>query len=499
MASINVHVASLFDRVPERIFRPLGATEHTRRNWSLLCHIYEDFFAPEAAPPEDEGWSQKRITISIEQFLQRWDDEHNVIAEESITPLNIRAHDALSCLIENDWLTLERVGFTQYLVMRPTIQSLFELLKTFAEQGPEFIGGRIQSIRNNLIQVYSDPESNAAVFQVAAKECSALLQMLNTTRMRVREASEHLRMQDSTDLFVSKFFGDYVSGLYIGDYAELFSRNHPLASRWEIIELACQITEESERREKLRRWYRKNLRCRNDEEADILLEADAAKIIALRDVDKLLGRLKETVTKTNDQALGYLEYKIRSQGNFEQAIDLTINAIIRTANSLADENFLLPTGFAQGKLLSNHALKFPTAKPKKRKGAIIQERTLTPEARVRRLVRQIMRGNREMSEGQILSYIDRHIPDGGEIKTSAMTIESVNDICVMATFTRFGLIAERNHRNSKSEKVRAKPFRNLFSQVSFELTGERFENEYLDAPIILIKRLVKKEGRSHDS
>ena len=63
-------------------------------------------------------------------------------------------------------------------------------LRAFAEQGPEFVGGRVQSIRNNLKQVHADPEKNASVFQLVAKECSNLLQMLNTTRMRVREANE---------------------------------------------------------------------------------------------------------------------------------------------------------------------------------------------------------------------------------------------------------------------------------------------------------------------
>ena len=60
---------NLFDRVPEHIFRPLGAHEHARRNSSLLNHLNNDFFAPEADPPEGEGWTQKRVVASIERFL----------------------------------------------------------------------------------------------------------------------------------------------------------------------------------------------------------------------------------------------------------------------------------------------------------------------------------------------------------------------------------------------------------------------------------------------
>ena len=39
-------IANLFDRVPERVFRPLGAVDHTRRNWLLLSHLYNDFLRP---------------------------------------------------------------------------------------------------------------------------------------------------------------------------------------------------------------------------------------------------------------------------------------------------------------------------------------------------------------------------------------------------------------------------------------------------------------------
>lgn len=481
--------ANLFDRVPERVFRPLAAYEHAQRNWSLLGHLYNDFFAPEADPPDGEGWTQKRVTSSIERFLQRWDDEHGADAEEQVTPLNVRAHGALTMLIESEWFSIDRVGFTQFVIMRPTVQGLFELLKTFAEQGPEFISGRVQSIRNNLAQVQADPEANAAVFQLAAKECSALLRMLNTTRMRVREASELLRQQNSAHIFLERFFGEYISSLYIGDYSDLFSKNHPLTSRWEIIDLVSQISDEPASRAKLRSWYRKNLRCRNDEEADRLIDADAARVLALREVDRLLTRLKDAVTRANDQALGYLEYKVRSQGNFDLWIDQTLDALTRAADSQEGEELAIPMGWSSGRLFNEDALKLPAAKPRKRQGAIIQKRELSPEAQARRLVRQIMKGNREVSEENILAYVDRHLPNGGEIESASMAVQSINDLCVLAAFSRLGLVAERALRNGQKGIVRAKSYRELGRYIEIELTGDRFENQYLEAPSVIIRRL----------
>ncbi len=483
MESVLDRSPNLFDRLPEHIFRPLGAQEHARRNWSLLSHLYNDFFAPEAEPPEGDGWTQKRVIASIERFMQRWDDEHGTDPDETATLMNVRAHSAFKNLVESAWLSVDRVGFTQFVIMRPTVQSFYELLNTFAEQGPEFIGGRVQSIRNNLFQVLADPKTNAAVFQVAAKECTALLRMLNTTRMRVREASEKLRQQESANIFLQRFFGDYISSLYIGDYADLFARNHPLASRWEIIDLVTQVSEVPESRKILRSWYRKNLRCRNDEEADQLIDTDTSRVLALRDVDRLLTRLKEAVTRANDQALGYLQYKVRAQGNFDLWIDQTINAVVRAADS-HNGALDMPSGWSQGILLSEEALKSVTAKPKKRKNVVIKKRTLSPEAQARRLVRQIMKGHREVSEARIMEYIDRHMPPDGVIDSASMKIQSINDLCILATFSRLGLVAERSKGAARSET-----FRDIFKNVQIELTGDRFENEYLEAPTVIIRKL----------
>jgi len=488
---MNQASSNLFDRVPSRIFRPLGATEHTRRNWDLLVHIYNDFFAPEADPPDGEGWAQRRVTASIERFLQNWDDQHGIDQSEMGTPLNVRANSVLDTLVESGWLTDDRVGFNHYIIMKPTVQGLLELLHTFAEQGPVFISGHIQSIRNNLVQVQADPESNAVVFETAARECTNLLKMLNTTRMRVREASERLRKEETTSIFLDKFFGDYISSLYIGDYHDLFSRHHPLTSRWHIIDMVTQIVDEPDTRAKLRAWYRKNHHCRNGEEADLKIDADTSRFLALRDVDKLLVRLKDAVTRANDQALGYLEYKVRSQGDFDLWIDQTINAITRAADSQRDEHLMMPIGWSQGKLLSEDSLKTPTTRPKKRKGAVIRKRELTPEAKARRLIRQIMKGNREISEDTVIKYIDRHMPPGGCIESGSMTVESINDLCVLASFSRLGLVAERTQRNVQIGIFRNHSFRYLNQRVEIELTGERFENEYLEAPAVRISRVEK--------
>lgn len=483
---------NLFDRIPERLFRPLGATDHVRRYWAMLCHLYDDFFAPGAAPPEGDGWSQRKVIASLELFLQRWEDRHGADGEESGAPLNIRASDSLRYLVETDWLAFDQVGFLQFVIMRPTVQSLFELLRNFSEQGPDFISGRVQSIRNNLRQVKADPRDNAAVFPVAAKECAAMLQMLNTTRMRVREASDHLRELDSTPAFLEHFFGDYIASLYIGDYADLFSRNHPLTARWDIIELVADITELPDSRAALRQWYQKNYRCKDQSAADQLIDRDTESVQALRKVDRLLSQLQDAVTRANDEALGYLNYQVRSQGDFSSWVGQAIDALVR-ANDAGDGALSVPLGWSAGRLLSNEGLRLPAGKPKERTKAVIRKRALSPEQQVRRYLRQIMRGNREVSDERILRYIDRHLPQEGSVTTSELAVASINDLCILASFSRLGLLAVRAEARAQGKPGRHRPLTVAGGRIVIEPTGRRFGNAYLEAPEVRIHRINQRK------
>ena len=483
---------NLFKRIPEQLFRPLSANEHTIRNWALITHLYDDFFAPEAEQLDTDGWTQKTVISSIETFLIRWCDENQLDNNNEKVALNIQANGIFRVLLSSGWLSMTRIGFVQYVVMRPTVQSLFELLTTFAEQGPEFVSGRIQSIRNNLIQVESDPMENAAVFQVAAKECSALLKMLNTTQMRVREASEHLQKLDDANLYLDKFFGEYISSLYIGDYSQLFSSNHPLSFRWAIIELVQKISADVSIKKILLKWYKINFKCKNNERAENLFQSDVSRVVALQDVEKLLQRLKNAVTKANDQALGYFEYKVRSMGDFENSIENTIKALSRLDQIDIGKEIKLPIGWSQGPLFSQDALKPPSSKPKISRKIKIKNNKPSPSDQLKRIVRQIIRGNRKVSRKRVLAYIDRHLPDGGELHSSSMKVESINDLCILASMTRLAIVARHEKHNHQYEFSNVKSKSDIDSNTRITVTDDVYENEYISAPAVIITR--KNQG-----
>lgn len=497
---MSVFSKNLFDRVPAPLFRPLGSSVRARKNWAMLEHLYTEFFSPYAVPPEGEGFTQRTICESLERFLFEWDeangpDESDDDADQSddlALDLGERAASAFNRLEKAGWLKRERVGFMKYIFMPPTVQGLFERLQQFADQGPEFIGGRVRAVHNNLKLVRSDPSTNAEVFQLAATECSNLLRMLNTTRMRVREARDILREEKKTAEFLSHYFSDYIQRLYIGDFTTLFSSNHPLASRWQIIELTLEMLDDPSARRALRGWYRANLQHASDEAADAAIEEDAAKIYALQSVEPLLKRLKIEVTRVNDQVLGYLNYQLRSQGDVETWVKQAARALVQAEESAPKRDLSIPLGWSSGRLFAEEDMKGPVPPPRKRKGARIRKRELPVEAQVRRLIRQIISNNRKVSDKVVLAYIQKHLPASGVLESAQMPIETINELCVVASFTRLGIIADRQARNAEKGIRRPSALKPLHAYLEIELTGERYSNKYMEAPAVRIRRKVRR-------
>jgi len=108
-----------------------------------------------------------------------------------------------------------------------------------------------------------------------------------------------------------------------------------------------------------------------------------------------------------------------------------------------------------------------------------------------------MKGNREVSEARIIQYIDRHVDPGGILESSSMEVDSINDLCILAAFSRLGLIADRTERNARAGIVRPTLFKELNRHIEIELTGERFENEYIEAPVVRIRR--RKDGSTNNA
>lgn len=60
---------ALFERIPDRLFSPLGS-ENRRGYWSLLCALHRYRFGPDAPMPPSHGFLLRDINKDIEDHIK---------------------------------------------------------------------------------------------------------------------------------------------------------------------------------------------------------------------------------------------------------------------------------------------------------------------------------------------------------------------------------------------------------------------------------------------
>lgn len=472
---------SLFERVPDTIFRPLAA-QNRQLYWDLLLRLYEQFYGPDAPPPPDDGYLTRTIVLDIERFvsMREWIESQGEVPSDGPSG---RAHQVLHSLLDAGWLQEERVGARTFLVMKPTVQKFLELLKQFAEEGPQFIGGKVQIIFNQLTAVQANPSEQAAGFHESAKEARALIATLNATNMRVREAMDLLSTHDSTADFIRAFFGDYIANLYIRDYHELRTDNHPLRHRWEILQVVYELREDGAARTALVSWYQTAFKTASRERAEDFFEKDVARFLQFAQIEDYLERLDNSVNRTTRRALAYLQYKMRTRDRIDRLLEQSFEAFEK-----ADAAHVpLEWPLARGPLFAEERLRDPKVAVAPVKRVPIRQPQMTPQQRALKMLRQAIARNREVSSADLVRYVEAHVPKGAPRDAETLPILSIKDLCLFAALGRLALASAAipETRQNHQPYLRDLKKKGISLQI---LPGERVNNDYVTAPNFRVRR-----------
>lgn len=220
---------ALFQRLPERIFAPL-ASANRRQYWHLLCVLYDKRFGPDAPLPPSSGFLLREITADIAAAIEHQDWVLEEVEATPQTPLANRAYMVFSRLRDSGWLQVERLGVREVVLMPPAVAHFIGRLIEFAHTGPEFVSGKIRSIEANL-KLLLHEDADGASLQEAARQSRALLEHIHIASTHVRDLMREIGDIEVTGEFVRRFFDDYVERIFIADYKELRTRDHPLTQR----------------------------------------------------------------------------------------------------------------------------------------------------------------------------------------------------------------------------------------------------------------------------
>lgn len=467
---------SLFERLPTGLFSPLAAPNR-QRYWDLLLRLFNEFFGPDAPAPEGDGYLKRPIILSIEEFIRETPDWTQTQEEEDPS-LTARAHATYRALECAGWIKEERIGVKHFCTMPSTVQKFLEILRQFADEGPQIVGGKVQVIHNQLEQVLVDPVRQAAGFHETAIQARQLIALLSATTMRVRDAISLLSSQESTAAFVRTFFDDYVSQIYIRDYHELTTRNHPLRHRWRIVEIAYELRDTPEKRKALIDHYRVAFRCATLEEAEGRFEKDLGRFLKFQEIDTYLKRLHDSVHDATAAALSYLNYRLRTQDRLDRLLSTAFDHILDSEEDDMRNPILL-----SGPLLSEKRLVIQSKNAGPPVRVAIRRPAMTIEQRAQIELRRIINANREVNPAKLGKYLDVALGPASELDAGQLTINDIQQLCLFFYASRISLVtahATTEHRKRNIPVIQG---------FSFEVVpGEFTDNDYLTVPRFLVKR-----------
>jgi len=442
----------LFERLPDRLFAPLSSANR-HRYWALLCRLHEKRFGPDAPLPPSQGFTVREIVQDIEDELLTqdiWETEEGYSQE---TPINIRALQVFHRFEEAGWFRLEKFGVEKRVTMRPTVNQFLTLLVSFAETGPVFLSGKIRSIDLNIQQVV-EGKADGDTLSETAEQARNLLEHVRNTGTNIRDIMEALSVETTTAEYVRRFFSDYIEQVFIGDYRELRTKEHPLSRRQQIIRAVEELSSSDTQRSRLIAWY-ETKRCAGDRrKAEVLFEKDIYRLLELNRIDEYLDRLDDEIRRANRRALAYLDYRLRSLRPVDQLVKQAIAAAIEGNLPLVSDPF------PPGDMISGDRLAEPR-KTLERAAPSNLRRQLPSEAQIARS--RIMlraRDARSMTPPKLVEYVLGHLDGAASVSSDHLVLTSIADVRAYQTLAGLGLAMSSDSRRLQlSATAMAKGFR----------------------------------------
>jgi hypothetical protein len=283
-------------------------------------------------------------------------------------------------------------------------------------------------------------------------------------------------------VFVRRFFSEHIEELYVRDFRQLRTENHPLMLRYEIMELVHEIATTEPARSQLLAGYA-DLPSAKLGTVEDLLERDVQRFERLHDVETFLERMDRVIDSATQRALAYLSYRLKASERLEDILLHTV-AIVNELEQIGEP--------ISGRLLSPDPLiadcrlrmpSMPAAKPVRRS---IKKREMTLRERAEFMLRRAMVQARDTTPRVVQRYVERHVPLGDRFDDDELPVRDVGDAVAQLVLVRLAAI-----RRADPNAMRSNP---LLRDLDFDvmlIEGDRTDGEYFEMPKFTISRRKK--------
>jgi hypothetical protein len=426
--------SKLFERIPDRLFSPL-ASPNRHEFWSLLCYLYRRRFGPDAPLPPSHGFVQREILQDVEDHIRyapKWQPEEG---DDPDLSLDQRASNYFRRLLQAGWFRTEKYGLAQTISMAPPVSQMLTLLIDFADKDPVFVSGKIRSIDALVTQVLNE-DGGGDLFREAAEQCRNLLIYIRTTGTNVRDLMTSISTQETTAEYARKFFRDYVVNMFIGDYKELRTQEHPLSKRPQILQAVEELSTRPEHRNRLMEWYTTRLANGDQAKADAAFERDLRRLEELNRVEEYLERLDDEVRSANKRALIVLQYRLQSIRPIDDLLRQAIDGLLSRGPEGGFEGPLdtWPQVFAPDGLLSASRLAQQRKETQRHQPSALRQAVLSEHTRaVGNLVRRAQE-RRRITPAKLRAYAKSALGQHDKVSSHDLPVGSIEDLRAYQSF-----------------------------------------------------------------
>jgi hypothetical protein len=480
----NLTLPPLFERLPGTLFKPLASLNH-ERFWAVLARLHRNRFGPDAPLPPSNGYPIRDIIADIERELDDsdcWEDEEGSAPAAN---LNMRANMIFNRFVDTEWLRRGRHGAEKVVTMSPATSHFLNLLMQFAESGPIYVSGKINSIFG-LITMVENEEASGDTLIEAAQQARNLLEHIRNTSTIIRDLMESLSKEATPSKYLSKFFSDYIERVFIGDYRELRTREHPLSKRQQILRTVDAIDESQSERTRLIEWYEKKQFPGDTARAERQYERDLHRLRELTRIDEYLDRLDDEIRRANRRALAYLDYSVRTVRPIGQLINVAIG------NINGGTVLLMSDPFAAGPMMSGMSLAMPRKVTKRLAPSRLRKALPAPEDIARAHVMQRARDARAMNAPKLAAFLLQRMADKPHIDSADLAIDKVVDgRAFQALATVSAAMGSQSPTLQKEVRSMAPGF-----QVTPQSIGEEPHPFVSGKSFLVVRKNTRKEGNS---
>lgn len=474
----------LFDKIPEKIFRPLAAGN--RRFYAdLLLHLYDHTFAAIGDTPRKTD-----VIAEIGDFMDQYSREHGpLVAEEvDLSPQEFRRlqreaegqdterYRTFNYLTDSGWLVEMRDRFRKLVDLAPEGRLLLREFQKIITGDTRSYGGAVLNVLGQLDAAVAHPDDRSECIFNAWAYARDFSHHLRTIAAQMRRVEEHVLAQEGLRALFCTFFDEFVSKMLIADYKTLKTKNNPFRFRHQIIERVGDIESDALLTSRLGHAYVREGRAGDIADAEARIRRELQDVYHVFDtIDRQLDVIGETQIRIERKIHTIVRYMDRHDGGAIDRATRAIRNLGATSLPLDAEVVMDPNILLLAPLLGGDILYTQRQSRREIERSRYREVPMDPALEAFRQAKLEYARRVAVSPQRVRDFLAKVLAGRDSILGSEIEVITVDDFIVF-------------------QRLRDVPFMfdgTVGQQYSVTPLGSRAANEWLDFPDFQIARVRK--------